>query len=49
MNSGRNWLGVMFGVLLYTAQRLEAKKIGAKLFGEIRNVVLEENGEDKMV
>ena len=26
-----------------------AKKIEAEVFGELRNMVLEENGEDKMV
>ena len=31
------------------AQILGTKKIGAKVFGELRNVVLEENGEYKMV
>ena len=28
---------------------LDTKKIGMEVFGELRNVVLEENGEDKMV
>jgi hypothetical protein len=28
---------------------LETKKIGAEVFGELCNVVLEENGGDKMV
>ena len=28
---------------------LDAKKIGTEVFGELRNGVLEENGEDKMV
>ena len=28
---------------------LGTKKIGAKVFGELINVVLEENGEDKIV
>ena len=28
---------------------LDTKKIGTEVFGELRNVVLEENGEDKMV
>jgi hypothetical protein len=28
---------------------LDAKKIGAKVFGELGNLVLEENGEDKLV
>ena len=36
----------MFGALLYMAQ---TKEIGMEVFGELRNVVLEENGEDKMV
>ena len=28
---------------------LDTKKIGVKVFGELSNVVLEGNGEDKMV
>ena len=28
---------------------LDTKKIATQVFGELRNVVLEENGEDKMV
>ena len=28
---------------------LDNKKIGAEVFGELQNVMLEENGEDKMV
>ena len=28
---------------------MDTKKIGTEVFGELRNVVLEENGEDKMV
>ena len=28
---------------------LDTKKIAVEVFGELRNVVLEENGEDKMV
>ena len=36
----------MFGALL---RDLDTKKIGAEVFGELWNVVLEENGEDKMV
>ena len=28
---------------------LDTKKIGTEVFGELRNVVLEENVEDKMV
>ena len=27
---------------------MDTKKIGADIFGELRNVALEENGEDKM-
>jgi hypothetical protein len=34
----------MFGALLYMA-----KKIRAEVFGDLWNVVLEENGEHKMV
>ena len=34
----------MFGALLCMAQRLDTKKIGAEVFKELRNVVLEENG-----
>ena len=29
--------------------KLKKKKIEAEVFGELRNVVLEENGEDKIV
>ena len=43
--SGRNWLSVMFGALLY----LNTKKIGAEVFGELWNVALEENEENKMI
>jgi hypothetical protein len=39
----------MIGALLYMAQRPEHKKIEAEVFGELKNVVLLENGEDKMV
>ena len=35
------------GALLYMA--LDTKKIGAEVFEEPQNMVLEENGEDKMV
>ena len=41
LNSGRNQLGVTLG-------NLDTKKIGAEIFGELRNAVLEKNGEDKM-
>ena len=44
MDSGKNWLGVMHGALLYMAQRP-----GVEVFGELWNVVLDEDGEDKMV
>ena len=49
LHSGRNWLGVMFRALLYRLLDLDIKNIGADVFGDLRNVVLEENGEDKMV
>ena len=39
----------MFGSLFYMAQRPGHKKIGAEVFGDLRNVVLEQNGQDKMV
>ena len=39
----------MFGALLYMAQRPDTKKIGAEVFGELLNMVLEESVEDKMV
>ena len=39
----------MFGALLYLVQRPDTKKIRAEVFGELRNVVQEENGEDIMV
>ena len=45
----RNWLGVMFGTLFYMTQRPGYKKIGTKVFEELWNVVLKENGEDNMV
>jgi hypothetical protein len=48
MNGG-NWLGVMFGAMIYMARHLNTKKIGVEIFGDLRNVVLEENGEDNMV
>ena len=49
MNLKRNCLGVMFGALLYMAQRPGQKEIGTEVFGELWNVVLGENGEGKMV
>ena len=30
-------------------RHMEYKIFGAKIFGELRNVALEENGEDKMI
>jgi hypothetical protein len=46
LNSGRNWLDVMFGVLYCMAQRPGHSDnwSGSR---ELRNVVLEENREDK--
>ena len=38
-----------FILLKHLKTLLDAKKIGTEVFGELRNVVLEENGEDKMV
>ena len=35
--------------LLYILRDLDTKKVGADVFGEIQNVALEENGEDKIV
>ena len=44
----KHWTQEENGALLYMAQRdLDTKKIGAKVFGELWNVVQEENGEDK--
>ena len=48
-NSGSNWIGVMFGTFFLCLTDLDTKKIRAEKFGELRNVVLEDNGEDKMV
>ena len=39
----------MFGALVYVARDLKTKKTGAEVFRELWNVVLEDNGEDKMV
>ena len=44
LSSERSWLGVIFGALHCNVHR-----IGVEVFGELRNVVLEENGEDKIV
>ena len=48
MNSGRNWGDVIFRALLYWLRDLDNKTIEAEVFGELRNLMLEENGEDKM-
>ena len=39
----------MFEALFIWLRDLDTNKIGAEVFGELWNVVLEENGEDKMV
>ena len=42
----------MFGALLYMViwlRDLDTKQIETEVFGEIRNEVMEENGEDKMI
>ena len=39
----------VWSIALYDSRDLETNKIGAKVFGELQNVVLEENGDDKMV
>jgi hypothetical protein len=44
VNAGRNYLDVMLAAL-----HCMAKKFGVEIFGELQNVVLEENREDKMV
>ena len=38
----------VWSIALYGSD-LDTKKIGTEVFGELRNMVLEENGEDKMV
>jgi hypothetical protein len=37
-----NWFGVVFGASLYTAQRRGHYENWSKIFGELRNVVLEQ-------
>ena len=49
MYSGRNGLGVTFGALHCRLRDLYIKRIEAEIFEELRNIFLEENGEDKMV
>ena len=41
-------LDVRFGALRIWLRDLGIKKIGAAIFGEIWNVVLEENGEERI-
>ena len=36
-------------IIIIWLRDLDTKKIGTEVFGELRNVVLEENGKDKMV
>ena len=38
----------MFGALLYVARELGTKEIGTEMLGEIWNVVLEENVQEKV-
>ena len=38
----------VWSIALYGSE-LDTKQIGTKVLGELRNVVPEENGEDKMV
>ena len=49
LNSGRDWLDVKLEHCFVCLRDLDNRKIGVKVFRELRNVVLEENGEDKMV
>ena len=39
----------VWSIALYGSETRILKNIGGEVFGEHRNVVLEENGEDKMV
>ena len=39
----------VWSIALYGSETWTLKKIGTEVFGELRNVVLEENGEDKIV
>ena len=38
----------VWSIALYGLETWILKKIGTEIFGELRNVVLDENGEDKM-
>jgi hypothetical protein len=49
LNSGRNWLGVIYGHCFIYLRDLDFKKIGVKVFRELQNMVMDENEEDKMV
>ena len=49
LNTGLKMKLVRCHVCTIWRRDLDTKKIGAEVFGELRNVVLEENGEDKMV
>ena len=39
----------VWSIVLYGSETWTQKRIGTEVFGELRNVVLEENGEDNMV
>ena len=39
----------VWSIDLYVTRDLDTKKIGAEVFGEHQNVVLKDNGEDKIV
>ena len=43
------WLLNLFEESHLWSRDLDTKKIRAEIFGQLRNVVLEKNGEDKMV
>ena len=48
MNSVRNYSDVILEYYIVWLRDLDTEKIGAGVFGELRNVVLEENEEDEM-
>ena len=39
----------VWSIALYDSETWKLRKLEAEVFGELRNVVLEKNGEDKMV
>ena len=39
----------VWSIALYGSRDLDTKKIGMEVFGELRNLVLKENGKDKMI